>query len=287
VTVSLRCDDGVATFRFGDALFTRYHHGPALARPHFDPLLAPGGTPVTRGPDEVGTLDGRPDHPHHRGVWVGHRDVGGVDTWTEHPGHGRIAHRDFEHIATATLRERLAWTDADDRPLLDETRTIRVAEEERRRVLDLDVRLVAGHGAVTLGDAKDAATVAVRVAPPLQGDRGGRIATADGRRGEAAAWGAAARWCHYAGEGGGVAVLDHPGNPRHPTRWHVRAYGLLCANPFGSRCFDGPRAPDGAMTLRAGAAVAFRHRLLVHAGDLPDTEIEAAWSAFAAEPAAA
>ena len=27
----------------------------------------------------------------------------------------------------------------------------------------------------------------------------------------------------------GVAVFDHPQNPRHPTRWHVREYGLLAA----------------------------------------------------------
>ena len=36
----------------------------------------------------------------------------------------------------------------------------------------------------------------------------------------------------------GVAVLDDPRNPLHPTRWHVRAYGLLAANPFGLSYFD-------------------------------------------------
>jgi len=31
----------------------------------------------------------------------------------------------------------------------------------------------------------------------------------------------------------GIAVFDHPSNPRHPTTWHVRDYGLFAANPLG------------------------------------------------------
>jgi hypothetical protein len=33
-------------------------------------------------------------------------------------------------------------------------------------------------------------------------------------------------------------MFDHPQNPRHPTWWHVRDYGLFAANPFGKHDFE-------------------------------------------------
>lgn len=267
--------DGVATFRRGAELFTRYHFGPDVARPYFEPVLAPGGARVTRAPGEVR------DHPHHHGIWVGHRDAGGVDNWTELPGHGRVRHRGFDE-AGGGLRERLDWVDGDDRPVLEEVRSIRVSGG---RALDLELRLSAPHRDVVLGDEKDAAMVAARVAPTMQADRGGTIELAGGLRGEAACWGAAAAWCDYSGpvEDGttaGIAILDHPANPRHPTRWHVRDYGLMCANPSGSRCF-GAEA-DGSLPIGHGEEVRFRYRVLVHAGDAAAAGIPEAAEAFAA-----
>jgi Methane oxygenase PmoA len=267
--------DGVATFRHGGALVARYHFGPDTARPHLRPLLASGGTRVTRDPDEVS------DHPHHQGVWIGHRDVDGVDHWTGFPGHGRIVHRGFEPSDDAALAERLTWVRPDGTPQLDELRTLRLLHDH---ALDVEVRLRAEHGPVTLGDDKDAAMLAVRVAPTMQGDRGGEIVLAGGRRGEAECWGAAAAWADYAGPapGGGtagVAVLDHPGNPRHPTRWHVRDYGLMCANPCGSRCFG--EAADGTLGIAAGDELRFRFRVLAHLGDAETAAIASAYAAFA------
>jgi hypothetical protein len=248
----------------------RYHFGAELARPYLAPLLAPGGLRVTRDPDEV------EDHPHHPGVWVGHRDVDGIDHWTGFPGHGRIVHRAFTD--GPGLAEHLTWVRPDGTPQLEERRTIALAGDHG---LDIEVALRAEHGPVALGDNKDAAMLAVRVAPTMQGDRGGAIALAGGRRGEAECWGAAAAWADYAGPapGGGVAgvaVLDHPSNPRHPTRWHVRDYGLVCANPTGSRCF-GDEA-DGTLRIAAGEEVRFRFRVLAHRGE---ADIDAAYAAYA------
>ncbi len=66
----------VLDLRVGGALVARYHYGDHLPRPFLAPLIAPGGRQVTADP-------GPADHPHHRGVWTGHRDVDGVDHWTE------------------------------------------------------------------------------------------------------------------------------------------------------------------------------------------------------------
>jgi Methane oxygenase PmoA len=272
VSAAVEIADGVATFRHGGALVARYRFGPETARPYIEPLLAPGGARVTRAPGEAA------DHPHHHGVWVGHRDVDGVDHWTGLPGHGRIVHRGFAPVDGAALDQHLTWLRPDGAPQLEERRTLRLLDGH---ALDVGIRLRAEHGPVTLGDDKDAAMLAVRVAPTIQGDRGGAIVLAGGRRGEAECWGAAAEWADYAGpapEGGvaGVAVLDHPANPRHPTRWHVRDYGLMCANPTGSRCF-GAEA-DGALRIAAGHELGFRFRVLAHVGDMA---IEDAYAAFA------
>jgi hypothetical protein len=37
-------------------------------------------------------------------------------------------------------------------------------------------------------------------------------------------------------------MMDHPSNPRFPTYWHARDYGLFSLNPFGVRDFERNRA---------------------------------------------
>jgi len=228
----------VLELRLDGQLVGLYHHGPDLARPYLAPLLDDAGRPVTCDP-------GPADHPHHRGVWIGHRDVGGVDHWTEFAGHGQIAHRSFDEVGT-TVRERLEWLDPQGRPTLAERRTL---ELRPGPVLDLTVHLTATD-AVTLGANKDASLAAVRVVPSMT-----RIENADGARGEDACWGRRAAWCAMSGPTGGIAVHDHPDNPRHPTPWHVRAYGLLAPNPFLHE----------PLHLEAGGDVTFRYRLVVRA----------------------
>ncbi len=121
--------------------------------------------------------------------------------------------------------------------------------------LDLGVRLAAGDRAVVLGRQKDAAMLAVRVAPGIE-----TIENAAGARGEEACYGHRSAWCDMSGpvDGAtvGIAVLDHPDNPGSPAPWHVRGYGLMAPNPF----------LEAAMTLAPGQPVAFRYRLVVHEG---------------------
>jgi hypothetical protein len=100
----------------------------------------------------------------------------------------------------------------------------------------------------------------------------GTILTAAGVK-NGAAWGKKAEWVDYFapkdGKVYGVAMFDHPKNPRHPTWWHVRDYGLFAANPFGQHDFesmkDKPHAGD--FTIPAGGTATFRWRLYFHMGD--------------------
>ena len=70
----------------------------------------------------------------------------------------------------------------------------------------------------------------------------GHIVNADGLATEKEAWGKPANWCDYsgeiAGEKLGIAILDHPANPHHPVRWHVR--GTACSPPTRSAWRSSP-----------------------------------------------
>jgi len=93
---------------------------------------------------------------------------------------------------------------------------------------------------------------------------------AQGGEGEANVWGKRSEWVDYSGElegqKVGVVMMDHPGNPRHPTYWHSRGYGLHSINPFGVSDFLNDKTQNGSLTIERGQHVRFRYRVVVHPG---------------------
>jgi hypothetical protein len=81
----------------------------------------------------------------------------------------------------------------------------------------------------------------------------------------------------------GVAILDHPDNPRHPTTWHAREYGLIAANPFGLSFFENSPAGTGDMVIPAGQSITFRYRFIFHEGDTAAAKIAERFEKYAAE----
>ena len=63
-----------------------------------------------------------------------------------------------------------------------------------------------------------------------------------------------------------MLILDHPSNPKHPTFWHARGYGLNAANPFGEHDFLSDKTRDGGITIPAASSLTFRYRVVIHAG---------------------
>ena len=259
--------------------FTTYRFAPAaddpqFVRPYFYPVLAPDGTELTS--DQVRSTG---DHPHHRSLYVAHGDVNGADHWSHmlKDKQPRQRHLGFDRAEGDTLVERLAWDGAGGgEPVLRETRTFRFfAFEDGARGVDLTVVLTpAGDAPVTLGDTKEAGLCSVRVAKGISDKP--TITTAGGLGGDAA-WGKAAAWCDLSGtidgKPYGVAVLDHPANHGFPTRWHVRGYGLMTANPFGLSDFDKSPKGTGALKLEPGKPATFRYRVIFHAGDADAAKI--------------
>ena len=271
--------------------------GKDVTKPYLHPLRAASGTYVTRmWPMENVAEEAKQekDHQHQRGVWFAHAHVNGLDFWNNEaayttPNRGKIVLKNLGQAksgdASGSIAASFDWTDLKGEPLLREDRVMTFYDDPKLRTIDLDITLTAVQKLV-FGDEKDGA-LGIRLRPVLQEDHGtGRITNADGMETEKAAWGKPSNWCDYSGdingEKLGVTVFDDPRNPRHPVRWHIRAYGLFAANPFGLSVFTNDKSQSGEMTVQPGGALHYRYRIIVHPGDAKTAGIAALWTAFAA-----
>ena len=281
----------------GKPFTTFYVAGPEVTKPYLHPLRAASGTYVTRMwpmenvPEEEGT---KKDHRHQRGLWFGHEDVNGVDFWNNEasyktPNRGRIVFRKLGAVASGkdegTLAATFEWTGPGGEALVREDRVMTFHAGPELRVVDFDITLTALRK-VTFGDKKDG-LFGVRLRPALQEDTGaGHISNADGLAGEKQVWGKPSDWCDYSGllggEALGIAIFDHPENPRHPSRWHARGYGLFANNPFGLAVFTGDASQNGSLALEAGRQLRFRYRVVIHAGDAKSADVAGLWREYAA-----
>ena len=80
----------------------------------------------------------------------------------------------------------------------------------------------------------------------------------------------------------GIAIFDHPRNPKHPTLWHARGYGLFAANPFGEHDFSGNPTRDGGYTVAENETVTFRYRVVIHQGDAKAARVASLYEQYAA-----
>jgi hypothetical protein len=292
--VTLETAPEALSLRVPEGLVGAYRFGGGAARPFLWPLLGPGQTPVTRAYPMAEREGEARDHPHHRSLWSAYGDVNGVDDWSEEEGHGTITHQAFVRQGQGPVFGGFTagglWRAPDGEPLLREERTIRAYNVGGdRRLLDYTLTLVADQGRdIVFGDTKEGGLLSVRVATTMDGARGGTIENAGGGRGEAACWGKPSPWCDYSGRVEdqivGIALLDHPSNPGHPARWHVRDYGLMTANPFATGAFTGG-APT-PVTLPRDLGITFRYRVLLHRGGAAEGQVADAYHAFTDPPAA-
>jgi hypothetical protein len=201
----------------------------------------------------------------------------------------RIVHREFTRVTTegdrVVIEEACDHVDAVGKPFLVERRRLVFGLGAGTRWIDIDqeFRLADPERSVTFDDRKDAGLfIRVPTSMAVDSRQGGRIENSDGLI-DAAAWSQPARWCDYSGpvegERLGIAILNHPESFRHPTRWHVRTYGLFAANPFASRGYDAA-LPEASTTLSGAETVRLHHRFLFHACPAKDV-IEAAYADYA------
>jgi Family of unknown function (DUF6807) len=283
----------------GKPYSTFYMKGDEVTKPYLWPVRAATGTYVTRAwpmenvPEEANV---RKDHPHQRGIFFAHDSVNGIDFWNneasykEPPKRGVMVLKKVDKVTSGkdkgTIAATFDWTDRQGNVVLTEHRIMTFHEAKNLRTIDFDITLTSVQD-VTWGDGKDGA-FAIRMRPVLDAEGGsGTITNADGLVGEKEAWGKPSNWCDYSGTVGdekvGVTIFDHPENPRHPVRWHVRGYGLFAANPFGVSVFTGDKSVNGSQTVPAGKSLRFRYRVIVHPGDVHGIDIPALYAKYSAE----
>lgn len=268
--------------------------GPDVTKPYLHPLRAASGTYVTRM-WPMAEVPGEPtDHKHQRGLWLAHAKVNDLDFWNNEASYttknrGRIGLKKLGAVKSGKTAGSIAatfdWMDLAGKVQLEESRLMTFRKEGDLRMIDFDVTLTAVIPC-TFHDEKDG-LFGLRIRPDLQEQKhSGHIVNAEGLETEKAAWGKPSNWVDYYGDVNGeklgIAIFDHPGNPRHPVRWHVRGYGLFAANPFGLAAFTRDKTQNGAMTLMPKESLRFRYRVVVHPGDAQSAHIAALWDKYAA-----
>lgn len=270
-------------------------------KPYLWPLHAATGTVVTRGyPIEPNIPGETHDHPHHRGLWFTHGDVNGFDFWANEPSQnspkkGKVLLKKIVSVKSGaksgTIQALFSWNAA-DQTLLEEDRKMVFYDVPNLRIIDFDVTFKA-LAKTTFGDTKEG-MFAIRLAAgleepqkksPAEPKRTGKMVDAQGKQGEKEIWGKRSEWVDYfgelKGEKVGVAILDHPQNPKHPTYWHSRSYGLFAANIFGEHDFYSDKSRNGSVTIEPGKSLRFRYRVIIHPGDYKTADIAKMYADYA------
>ena len=267
-----------------------------VVRPYLYPVFVDEGVGITRNwPMVQDVPEESTDHPHHKGIYTAQDEIRGVNNWSEGEGHGWQIHRAFERTYSGPVAggftAAIDWTDRNRNVYMTETRRMTFYRTPAQaRLFDYQVTLHASEGELVIGDTKEGGLISVRVASSMEEQReaGGTIVTGVGGVGEAEAWGKRAHWCDYSGPVGdgqyGISIMDHPQNPRFPTYWHVRAYGLMTANCVGRHHFTGDAENRWDLPIAAGESKTWRYRVLIHHGDAQAAQIPVHYEGFAYPP---
>lgn len=271
--------------------FTDYFLAPGGNKPYLYPLRTASGVVVTRHFPMEQYAGETNDHPHHRGMFFAHGDINGVNFWatepaTKTPHDGSMVLRKVLEAKggpkSGTVKAVFDGLDPQGKPMMTETRTITFHSGPQLRIIDFEVQVKALR-TLKFGDTKEG-TFGIRLATALSEDRTGKMTNAEGAQTEKNVWGKRSPWVDYSGtvdgQTVGVAILENPANPRHPTYWHSRAYGLFAANPFGVHDFTGDKNQDGSMTVEAGKTVTFRYRVVIHPGDFKAANIASLYEKY-------
>ena len=288
----VKITEGQKTLRvdINGKLFTEYCFND-VPRPYFYPVIGPTGEPINRHWPMKEGKDEAQDHVHHRSLWYTHGEINGQDFWGEGSGSGKVVHEKFLKVASGrkrgVIQSQNKYVARDGKIICTDTRTHRFYNTKDGQTMDFEITFHASEGKVVLGDTKEG-SMAIRLAPTmrLKGKVGkGHILNSEGQK-DGQTWGKRAAWCDYYGpvkdEIVGVAIFDHPKNPKHPTWWHVRDYGLFTANPFGVHNFERKEKGVGDITIPAGKSLTFKYRFYFHKGDTSQADVAKHYRQYAA-----
>jgi arylsulfatase A-like enzyme len=289
----------------GEAVIAEYvFNDPETNKTYLWPIYGPQGALMARSFPMKNVAGEKQDHYHHRGIWFGHEDIGGYDTWAEigtftkekkssPQTDDRIAALGKQKLTKVAVNEtgndsarivaELDYLKPSGEKILTEIRKLTFSHTDRFRLIDIDQALIASVGDVVVGDKKDAG-LSIRVPHTMAVDsnQGGAIQNSESLR-DRDAWGKRANWVDYSGPNPvdpmGIVMMNHPSSFRATTTWHVRTYGLFTANPFGT--LD-ESSPNGPHTIKNGEKIFLKHRFVFYDGKIETAEIERVYQEYAA-----
>jgi hypothetical protein len=210
----------------GDRPVFRYRSTGVPMKPYADQLFSPAGVQVLR--------DSPSDHKHHHGLMYAVK-VDNVDFWAEFTSQygvqrpqslSGIKATTHDGVGQAGFVQQLNWIGpASPKPMMVERRAINVLS-----AADLDATLVQWCCCLQTPPGKDSIVVGgdhyfgLGMRFLVSMDRGGHFFNADDKTGSIVRGDellTPTKWCAYTAKADGktvtVAVLDHPGNLRHPA----------------------------------------------------------------------
>lgn len=285
-------------------LFTELRFGSDAPHVYYWPLIGPGGAQMTRHWPMEDVPGEDHDHPHHRSMWFSHGLVNGVDFWGEDISYkgkpkfpvGKIVHdkivsaKGGEDSGEVTTAQK--WITPDGEVPLTSVQTLKVYQRpDSERLFDFEVTLTAGAKDVVLGDTKEGSfgiriAESMRMTKPGKKPGDGHILNSEGLKDDKV-WGQKAKWVEMSGpidgKTFGIAIFEKPSNPRYPTRWHARDYGLFAANPFCEHEMD-KSTPEhaGDFKLEAGKSVTLKYRVWIHQNAGDAAKLEEQFKAYSA-----
>jgi hypothetical protein len=191
---------------------------------------------------------GAPNHDHHRSIWFAHNKVLGIDFWADRPGpiikqKSWLCYQDGKDEAAMACV--IGWYDGHDpKELLEQELIVGVRPgPDGETFVEIQSSFKPAGDMLEFGKT-NFGFLAVRVAKSIsEYFGGGKLTNSDGATGEPAIFGKTAKWMDYSGAVGkgegvieGITYFDHPSNPGHSVKWHVREDGWMGA----SVCMDGP-----------------------------------------------
>lgn len=264
----------------------------ARRRPFVHPLRTPAGDLVTvEAPD---------DHPWHHGLWFTVKYVNDENFWEEMAPYGVLRHQGRPTVsgtaAVGRAEGRLDWVRPDrETVVLTEDRVWAWEDlDTGAYALDLHTTLRpevdvvldrtpfttwGGYGGLTLRGAPDWVDTRFLLGAP--GEAG---ETAEHDR----ILGTPGRWCDCSGRfpsgrTGGVLLLDHPRNPRHPVPWYGSTRNDLYGDEGWSNFLCAAFLFHEPLALAAGEALELRHRVVCHDDVWDVTRCATEWDRWVAE----
>ena len=278
-------EESVALMR-DEQVIWKFHYGDDQDVPYFHPLATSTG--------QVLSWNSPPDHLWHHGLWFSWKYLNEVNYWEHNRETGKPdgrtgwsnvcveTHDDWSAEISMTLDYRPA---AGGEPVMEEQRSIKISSPQSDGSYRIEwSSIFAAPSADVLLDRTPPkgqswggyAGLSIRFAKDLTerqaSSSAGPITFGDGNRHRSRA-----SAIDYSGlidgQSVGVAFLDHPGNPRHPTPWYLirsPAMGYINAALLN----------DEPLTLESGKTLTLRYRLVVHLGRWDAEHLQAAVADF-------